>query len=261
MALIIPSTRRLLNASEKKHLAQALGDSPETALAVHLLRQGHGQVYIAGELPHFDAVIIEDYDVGPELLGFGRDISSFLAILKEIPHWDAVNLPHDLGAPLAALICEEMGLQNHLVDDIYQVPGGPVASFHHNHVRMLTHDDIPLLEQTPDDIRDSFDTDLDVVLHEELVAGAVLPDAGIVSVGCTYGFCEPFVDVAISTLAEYRGRGYARAAASLVAAQVQAAGGTPIWSCAPTNLSSLAVAAKLGFGEVSRRVNVVLDTE
>src|SRR5512140_868591 len=259
MALTIPTTRRVLDVSEKKQLAEALGDSPETALSVHLLRLGHGQVYMAGELPNFDAVIIEDYDVGPELLAFGRDIEGFLAILKEIPHWDAVNVPHDLGAPLASLICEELGLPNHLVDDIYQVPSGPVASFHCDDVRMLTHDDVPLLEKTPDDIRDSFDDDLHDVLDKELIAGAVLPEAGVVSVGCTYGFSELFVDVAISTLAEYRGRGDARAAASLVASKVQEAGRTPIWSCAPTNLSSLAVAAKLGFREVCRRVNVVLD--
>ena len=125
---------------------------------------------------------------------------------------------------------------------------------------MLTHADIPLLEATPDDIRDSFDDDLNVVLAEELIAGAVLPGAGIVAIAATYGFCEPFVDVAISTLADYRGRGYARAAASLVASQTQEAGRTPIWGCAPTNLSSLHVANRLGFQEVSRRVNVVLDT-
>src|SRR5512140_2987320 len=67
MALTIPTTRRVLDVSEKKQLAEALGDSPETALSVHLLRLGHGQVYMAGDLPNFDAVIIEDYDVGPEL--------------------------------------------------------------------------------------------------------------------------------------------------------------------------------------------------
>ena len=258
MTLTISSTHRLLDASEKEQLADALGDSPETAIPVHLLRQGRGQVHIVGELPNFDAVIIEDYDVGPELLAFGRDIEGFLAILHGIPRWDAVNLSHELGQPLAALICEEMGLANHLVDDIYQIPGGPVKMFHNDDVRMLTHNDIPLLEVTPDDIRDSFDDDLGAVLDQERIAGAVV-NGKIVAVGCTYGFCEPFVDVAISTLADYRCRGYARAAASLVAAETQKAGHTPIWSCAPTNLSSLAVAAKLGFREVSRRVNVVLD--
>ncbi len=259
MTLTIPRTHRCLDTNEKRQLAEALGDSPETAIPVHLLHQGRGQVYLVGDLPDFDAVIIEDYDVGPELLGFGRDIEGFLAILQGIPHWDAVNLPHELGQPLAGLICEEMGPANHLVDDIYQVPGRPVAIFHNDDVRLLTCEDIPLLQVTPDDIRDSFDDDLEMVLEQERIAGAVLPGVGIVAIGSTYGFCEPFVDVAISTLPDYRCRGYARAAASLVASEVQKAGHTPIWSCAPTNLSSLAVAAKLGFREVSRRVNVVLD--
>jgi GNAT superfamily N-acetyltransferase len=248
-----------LDTKAKTQLADALGDSPETGIPVHLLRQGRGLVHLVGDLPHFEAVIIEDYDVGPELLAFGRDIYGFLSILRDIAHWEAVNLPHTLGEPLSLLVCNELGLPNHLVDDIYQVPGGPVAAFHHPEVRMLTPADIPLLEVAPDDIRDSFDDDLNVVLEQERIAGAVLPDAGIVAIGATYGFCEPFVDVAISTLAEYRGRGYARAAASLVASAVQQAGRTPIWSCAPTNLPSLAVARALGFREVSRRINVVLD--
>ncbi len=258
MALTISSTHRLLSAVEARQVADALGDSPEAALPVHLLRLGGGQVYMAGELPNFEAVVIEDYSVGPELMAYGSDVHAFLAILKDIPEWDAINLPHEIGAPLSALVCEELGLANHLVDDIYQVPAGPIAVVFHSEVRMLTRDDIPLLEATPDDIRDSFDDDLEEVLEQELIAGAVLPGQ-IVAIASTYGFCEPFVDVAISTLADFRCRGYARAAASLVGSKTQEAGHTPIWSCAPTNLSSLAVAAKLGFREVSRRVNVVLD--
>ncbi len=260
MALAIPSTHRFLDADDKRRIADALGDSPETALSVHSLRKGCGQVYMLGDLPDFKAIIIEDYDVGPELLGFGRDINGFLALLKEIPQWDAVNLPHDLGAPLAALICEEMGLQNHLVDDIYQVPSGPVAVVPNPDVRLLTVDDIPLLDATPEDIRLGFEEDLRVVMAEEAVAGAIA-DGKIVATGSTYGLCEAFVDVAISTLELYRCRGYARAAASLVCAETQKRGHTPIWSCAPTNLSSLHVASRLGFKEVSRRVNVVLDGE
>ena len=260
MALTISRTHRILHAGERRQLAEALGDSPETAIPVHLLRMGCGQVHMVGELPNFDAVIIEDYDVGPELMAFGRDVVAFIAILRDIPTWEAINLPHDLGTPMADLIRAELGLQNHLVDDIYQVPAGPVAIIPNADVRMLTYDDIPLLAATPDDIRDSFDDDLETVLDTERIAGAVLPGVGVVAIGATYGFCEPFVDVAISTLSDYRCRGYARAAASLVASETQKAGHTPIWSCAPTNLSSLQVAKRLGFQEVSRRVNVVLDT-
>lgn len=260
MALTISSTYHLLGTVERRQVAEALGDSPETAIPVHLLRKGGGQVHLAGELPNFDAVIIEDYSVGPELMAFGRDALSLGMILRGLDGWEAVNVPYQVASPLAAQIREEMGLANHCIDDIYQVPGGPVSVVANADVRMLTRADVPLLEAAPDDIRDSFDEDLAAVIAEELIAGAVLPDAGVVAIAATYGFSEPYVDIAVSTLASYRCRGYAAAAASLVASETQKAGNVPIWSCAPTNIGSLQVAYKLGFKEVSRRVNIVLDS-
>jgi hypothetical protein len=258
MTLTISSAHRLLGSDEKGKLADALGDSPETALAVHLLRRGSGEAHLVGELPNYRAVIIEDYDVGPELLAFGDDVHGLFGILQNLDLWDAVNVTKVLAPELSGLIQTELNLPNQMVDDIYQVPAGPVPDFPNDDVRMLTREDIDLLAATPDDIRDSFDDDLEAVLQEELIAGAVLPGK-IVAIASTYGFLERFVDVAISTLPEYRCRGYARAAASLVARKTQEAGRVPIWSCAPTNVSSLQVASRLGFREVSRRVNIVLD--
>ena len=260
MALIISSTHHLLGALERRQVAEALGDSPETAIPVHLLRKGCGEVHVLGELPDFEAVVIEDYSVGSELMAFGREARSVAAILRSIDGWEAVNVSYEVAPALAAQLRQELGLASHCVDDIYQVPGGPVSIIANAHVRMLTCADIPLLAATPDDILDSFDEDLEAVLAEELIAGAVLPDAGVVAIAATYGFREPYVDIAVSTLAPYRGRGYARAAASLVVSETQQAGNIPIWSCAPTNIGSLQVAYNLGFKEVSRRVNIVLDS-
>ncbi len=258
MGLMTSSTYRVLGPTEKGRLADALGDSPETALSVHLLRKGNGDARLVGELPGYQAVIIEDYDVGPELLAFGSDIQGFISILRDMEGWDIVNAPKGIAAELADALQMQTKRSTYLIDDIYQVPAGPIASFTNPDVRLLNREDIPLLAATPDDIRDSFEEDLELVLQEELVAGAVLPGR-IVSIAATYGLQEKYVDVAISTLNEFRGRGYARAAASLVAAKVQEVGRVPIWSCEPTNISSLQVASRLGFREVSRRVKIVLD--
>lgn len=260
MALTIPSTRRFLDNTEKRQLADALGDSPETAIPVHLLRLGHGQVHMVGDLPDFQAVVIEDYDVGPELMAYGADVQAFCRILREIPEWDAVNVPHSVAAELAALLQQEMQLANHVVDDIYQVPQGPIAVVPNADVRLLTVADAAMLDATPEDIRLGFDEDLRCVLEEELVAAAIV-DGQIVASGSTYGLREPFVDIAISTLSDFRCRGYARSAASIVAAGTQQAGRVPIWSCAPTNTASLQVASRLGFHEVSRRANIILDPQ
>jgi RimJ/RimL family protein N-acetyltransferase len=259
MALTIASTRRFLLDAEKRQLADALGDSPETALPVHSLRKGHGQVYLAGELPDFQAVVIEDYDVGSELMAYGTNIQALWQILSEMQEWDAVNVPGAIAHELAALMQQHMQVPVRVVDDIYQVPAGPIAIVPNPDVRLLTFADIDMLADTPEDIRLGFEDDLHCVFEEELVAAAVV-DRRIVATGSTYGLCEKFVDVAVSTLEEFRCRGYARAAASLVAAGTQQLGNVPIWSCAPTNTGSLQVASRLGFREVSRRANIFVDT-
>jgi predicted GNAT family acetyltransferase len=61
----------------------------------------------------------------------------------------------------------------------------------------------------------------------------------------------------VYTKEAYRRRGFATAAASLVARRVQEAGQIPVWSAGGHNVASLRVAEKLGFEEVSRRVYVI----
>ena len=58
----------------------------------------------------------------------------------------------------------------------------------------------------------------------------------------------------------WRGRGFATAAASIVAHCIRERGRVPVWSAGEDNAASLRVAAKLGFVEVSRRVylNIVV---
>src|SRR5512140_1042713 len=167
MALMIPSTRRILGEAAKRQLADALGDSPETALPVHLLRKGHGLVHMMGDLPGFAAVVIEDYDVGSELMAFGSDVLALWHLLSGMDAWEAVNAPAAIAAPLAAIMQHEMGLPNRVVDDIYQVPAGPVAVVPNADVRLLTVADAAMLDDTPEDIRLGFDDDLRCVLEEE----------------------------------------------------------------------------------------------
>jgi len=62
-------------------------------------------------------------------------------------------------------------------------------------------------------------------------------------------------------LAGWCGRGFATAAAAIVAQCVQEAGQTPVWGAGEGNTVSLRVASKLGFTEVSRRTYVILARE
>ena len=75
----------------------------------------------------------------------------------------------------------------------------------------------------------------------------------------SYARTAKHADIGVSTLPEYHGRGFATAAASLVARRVQEAGQTPVWSTGEDNLPSRRIAEKLGFTEEDRRVYVIVD--
>ena len=81
----------------------------------------------------------------------------------------------------------------------------------------------------------------------EGVAAAAIVDDGIVAIAFTSARSRDYADVAVATLEPWRNRGFAAAAAALVAGKIQEAGQTPVWSTGEDNLASLRVAEKLGF--------------
>ncbi len=79
-----------------------------------------------------------------------------------------------------------------------------------------------------------------------------MPDGRIVSTAQTAAITNGYADIGVATDEKWRGRGFATAAASIVARRIHETGRTPVWSCGEDNLASLRVAQKLGFEEVSR---------
>ena len=117
-------------------------------------------------------------------------------------------------------------------------------------------DDRALFDGVPDDLKPGMRGDVEIVLREGFVAGAVADDR-IVSVAHTNAITDRYADIGVFTHQDYRNRGYSTASASIVAAAIQGRGLTPVWSCGEDNLQSLRVAAKVGFTEVSRRTYVI----
>ena len=117
-------------------------------------------------------------------------------------------------------------------------------------------DDRALFDDVPDDLKPGMRGDVEIVLREGFVAGAVV-DNRLVSVAHTNAITERYADIGVFTHQDYRNRGYSTAAASLVARAIQGSGRMPVWSCGEDNLASLRVAAKVGFTEVSRRTYVI----
>ncbi len=92
---------------------------------------------------------------------------------------------------------------------------------------------------------------------EPMAAGAVV-DGRLVGLAHVSAITERHANIGVSTLEPWRGRGFATAAASIVARVVSETGRTPVWSAGEGNTASLRVAAKVGFEEVSRRTYVSL---
>jgi predicted GNAT family acetyltransferase len=98
----------------------------------------------------------------------------------------------------------------------------------------------------------------DDLLSEGFVACALKEDM-IVSVSHTSALTKSYVDIGVLTLEKYRGQGLATAAASLVSQKIQDTGQIPVWTTSQGNLTSVRVAEKLGFSEVSRSITIALD--
>ena len=105
-------------------------------------------------------------------------------------------------------------------------------------------------EGVPDDLKPGIRGDVESVLREGYVAGAVVDDR-LVSVAHTNAITKRYADIGVFTHQDYSNRGYSTTSAAIVADAIRETGRTPVWSCGEDNLVSLRVAAKVGFDEVS----------
>jgi len=243
--------------SKRCHLlADALGDTPETVISVHLLRRGLCRAYAAGEPSRFDGAIIQDDFCPAEPTGFGSNPEVLWDLLESVEGWDCVNVASELATPLGEIIEKNMGVCVKYYGDVYYALSKPVLNFQNEAVRQLTLADLKLLESAPPEVRGSGFGSTRSLLADGVVACAIV-SGNIVSIAHTSARTNLYADIGVFTLEEWRGRGFATAAAAIVANLVQEAGQTPVWSTGEDNFASLCVAQKLGFTEVSRRTYVI----
>jgi RimJ/RimL family protein N-acetyltransferase len=135
-------------------------------------------------------------------------------------------------------------------------------------VRVFTREGAPAFDHVPGPLRRELQQALDGRTTSRLVPG-VLPEAGRLrglapvpmaaawADGRPVSFCYPawqtetHWDVAIDTLAPYRGRGFGARTARTLIRWMRAAGREPVWGALETNTASRALAAKLGFIEAA----------
>jgi len=141
--------------------------------------------------------------------------------------------------------------------DIYHVLKGPAARLRSEAARLLTPDDLELVDAAPVEVRGGGWGSTREMLEEGVVAGAVVKGA-LAAIAFTHARSAGYADVAVNTLEGWRGCGFATAAASLLARRLQEVGQVPVWSTGEDNRASLRIAHKLGFAPVERRTYVIL---
>ncbi len=248
-----PNSHLSLDPSRFNDLADSLGDTPQTTIPVHRLRHRMCKVYLAGQPQNFSAAIIQQDPVPDEPMGFGTDPESMWQLLQEVEGWYCVNVAARIAEPLGRIMQKALGHPMKHYGDVYHILRGPPPQQTHPHVRQLTADDLPLLEAAPKHLRPDGYKNLDTALLEGVIASPIV-DGRIVGIAHTNARTAQHGDIGVRTGEGFRGRGYATAAAAIVARNLIEAGQAPVWSAGETNAASLCIAQKLGFTQIFRRV-------
>ncbi len=246
-----------IGRDEARELAETLPDDPFSFEARCALLRGHGDGWFArtpaGEL----VALVRDRWQPTEPRAFGDDPIEIWKLLREVPGWDCINCSEPLAPMLRDQISNELGLSTGIISDIYFVLLRPARPCLHPSVRLLSEDDLELVDAAPESLRPlGYDSSL-AALSGGIVAGAI-EDARLVATTSMTASSATYANLAAHTLEGWRNRGIGSAAAFLVARAAQARGLDPVWSAAESNLASQRVAGKVGFEEYGRRAYVVV---
>lgn len=237
-------------------LVAALGDIPETVVVAHVLARRLCRAYAARDPARFEAAIIESELLPGEPWGFGEDAESLWGLLRGVPDWGCVLVSDPVAPRLGALIEAETGSGVRYFRVMYNTLTADPPDLRNEAVRVLTPDDLDLVRATMRHVWQGHWSDTRQMLEEGFAAGAIV-NRELVSLAFTTARTPRHADMAAETLEEWRGRGFAAAAAFIVARRVREAGQVPVWSTDEGNPGSQHIARKLGFSEVSRRTYVI----
>ncbi|MCY4112810.1 MAG: GNAT family N-acetyltransferase [Chloroflexi bacterium] len=246
-----------LKVDEVRRLLQAIDETPETVIPIHLLRFGTSQAYAVGDAGSPDAVVVQRDSLPEEPFGLGTNAQGLWDLLRGLDGWTCVEVVPAVAPRLGALMNEATGVRVRYYEGVYHTLTEPAPVFEDSAVRQLGIRDAGLLAGYG--IHGGDFGSLSRLLLEGVVAGAVV-DGQVVGTAHTSAVIDRYADIGVETQGAWRGRGFATAAASIVARRVQEQGRIPVWSCGEDNLASLRVAEKLGFEEVSRLTYVIKGT-
>lgn len=240
-------------------LLAMLVENPETVISIHVLKHGKCSIFMSGDRNHRPVAIIQSKEMPSEPVAFGLDANAIWQELTHVKGWQCILVDKEIALPLGEIISRQLKTPTSFLDDVYHVPQDQVSSFGNRSVRRLVPGDLTLLKTLPREAQPiGFWGDLETSLTEGLVAGAIV-DGKVVATSFVAARGQRYVDIGVHVLENYRRRGLATAAASLVTRSVQSDGLIPVWSCGSHNVPSLKLARKLGFLEISRRTYVIIE--
>jgi predicted GNAT family acetyltransferase len=239
---------------EERHLlAEALGDTPEIAIVMHMLRRGLCCAFI-GDEPS-EAAIVQNQAFPGDVYAFGVSPDAIQELLDAATGWRRVSVPGPVARLLGPAIEQQTGLTVNYETAVYHTLTEPVVGYRDTAVRRLGQQDAHLLEAAPQYLQAGAFGDIRTLVTEGIVACAIV-DGEVVTIAHTSAVTERHADIGVVTLEPWRGRAFATSAASLVAAEAQRAGLVPVWTTMDDDFASIRIAEKLGFTEVSRRAVV-----
>jgi len=251
--------RRTPIGDEERHLlAEALGDTPETTIAVHLLRRGLCSAFIGDEPA--EAAIVQNLALQGDVYAFGVSLDAIKELLDVATGWRRVSAPKPVGLLLGAAVEQQTGLSMNYETVVYHTLKTPVVDYHDTAVQRLAQQDSHLLTAAPPQLQIGEFGDMNTLLGEGVVACAIV-DGDVVTIAYTSAITERHADIGVMTLEPWRGRAFATSAASLVAEEVLRLGLVPVWTTMDDDFASIRIAEKLGFAEVSRRAVISVATQ
>lgn len=255
----MPTITRIDDLADLRAIAATLPDTPETVIALHTLRRGLCQAYITGTIRQRSALVLGYAQDPGEPSCYGEDPAAIWAILRGLPGWFAANMRESVAEAVGTRIERDWNEPPTYYGDLHFTLQRPAPELCDPAVRLLTPADLALLDAAPARVGGAGFGSRQRLLEDGIAAGAIVDDA-LVAIAHTFAITEGHADISVATLTSFQGRGYATAAASLVARALQSNGRTPVWSCGETNEASLRVARKLGFEPVLRRVYLIVDS-
>ncbi len=240
-----------------ERVVEALGDTPETVIALQFLREGACDILCVGDPADFEGIIIQLLAMPAEPMAFGNSAEAIANLIPHLAGWSCLNVPAHLAEDLIEPVASASGADNvRMRDDIYFVLRRSAPSPALSTARLLTPADRALVEAAPEDLIGGDSERLLVTIEDGHVAGSIEDDI-LVALAHTFATSSKHADIGVVTHPNWRGLGHATAVSSLVAQAIQDDGRTPVWSCGGPNIASLKTAARIGFQEVARRVYLI----